>query len=196
MDEDCAANQYCNAGPHTCSVSIASGQPLPSEGLYATCGTDGTNAACASGRCDASVGLCGAPIGATCSAAAACASGTCDDTTRKCATCEEDSQCTGELFCSAGGGCLTPLSAGSDCARDAQCDSSECKNTVCAPVAVAAPGTPVTFELVTPENTGCSFERAPAGHTGTTALGAVFALAGLGALRRLTSRRPASSHRA
>ncbi len=146
VDAECTTAQACDRTTLTCVAKLASGSPLPQDGLHDACPSTLVNAACASGLCNATTRTCAALVGATCTTAAACTNDVCG-TNGKCGFVDGDGACTaanqGELCqsgaCSPGGVCVP---AGPDhCTADADCQSAQaCSRSTFTCVAKLAAG--------------------------------------------------------
>lgn len=129
-DADCADGSYCNGSTFHCATKLTAGSPLPSDGTHAACAAD-ANAACASGRCNATTNTCADANGAACTAANQCVRNACGGN-GKCGLADGQRGCTSATAsqCQSGvcGGSGVCGSAGcgkdADCPTTAYCDGS------------------------------------------------------------------------
>jgi MYXO-CTERM domain-containing protein len=117
-DADCDMASYCNRSTFSCVPKVDNGVSIPSDGVHdGTC--DNAPAVCASGLCNPSLKVCGAPNGDECTTATSCASNIC-----------------------AGRVCGAPN--GLTCTLASECSSNLCTDGVCgpgpAPVSVGGSG--------------------------------------------------------
>lgn len=69
-------------------------------------------------------------LGVECADGSECVHGVCESSCADCAICALDTECSSDLFCSAGR-CVTRFTPGEPCARSSQCDDDHCGEGVC-----------------------------------------------------------------
>jgi hypothetical protein len=133
VDGDCSGSSYCNRPTNTCVAKLASGAPIPLDGLHDGLCTAGNAASvCAGGACNALTDTCASDDGATCASAPQCASNQCSS--GHCVPagghgCWADVDCGAGEFCAEGSlSCQAKLAAGApipnDGLHDGTCASS------------------------------------------------------------------------
>jgi hypothetical protein len=114
VDADCAAGDWCDESTHTCTPTLANGQPVPTDPPHTSPTLNGT--------CTAAAG------------ALVCTSGVCDTADGECGYANGDGPCTpangGTVcrsgMCSTGGVCIAAgtCNTDADCANGNWCDES------------------------------------------------------------------------
>ena len=143
-DADCGGAQYCARASTTCTAKLASGAPIPNDGLHAPI-CDSAAAVCASGLCNAGATTCAAVNGSPCSAGHDCVTSICGGNGH-CGIATGDGACTvGNATdvcqsgkCSVAGVCQPSAAGGcwvdADCAVGQYCDAAAlvCHSTLLA----------------------------------------------------------------
>ena len=144
LDADCAPGKYCDRADRTCRGRIASGEPVPNDGLHMGC-SDGTSTACSSGLCSTNSGLCVASNSVGCVSSDACASAICGSN-GMCGHADGEGPCSDDnaaQLCQSGKCGPSDVCISGDCWVDADCGAgSYCYRSqqACrAPVAAGEP---------------------------------------------------------
>ncbi|MFT3707365.1 MAG: DUF2341 domain-containing protein [Archangium sp.] len=189
VDGDCAVGSYCDRSSNACTTTLASGQPIPSDGLHDGTCQNGMSAACSSGTCNVTSNTCATLDGTGCTSNAQCVSNTCAPSgscvPSTAGSCWADGDCMAGQFCNRGAfTCQAQLPAGAMIPVDGlhtgmcasttvapACASGRCNattNTCAAPVGQGC-GSGSECEFNTCSQGTCGFSNGESGCTGSTA---------------------------
>jgi hypothetical protein len=168
LDADCAAGFFCKRDTFACTAKLASGQPIPNDGLHdGTCTTVNAAATCATSLCNSTSKTCGDPAGTACTMALTCANNICGSN-NKCGNVPGAGPCTNATasqvcqsgVCGAQSSLCIPGDTGgcgndSDCPATSFCDGMMFHCTTDLTTGTALPADGVHNTCATGNNAAC-----------------------------------------